>query len=213
MATIVVSQFRPYVQPEVPGCPVVMVDDALIDACRRFSEDTWIINEDLATIPTVAAIQSYALTPAQGGSPAAAICEVFGVKTVVIGGAGPALTPIPEHTTFRYDQTSGTPTAYWFKEGRLWLYPTPDAVVQLSVEGLTRPLKTTSNIIDTYAEHRESISCWAKYKLMSAIGAPWSNPDAALANYRMYRMLAGEQRAKSLTGRVASALRVTPNFF
>lgn len=190
-----------------------MVDDTLIEACRRFSEDTWLVSEDIVAIQTVAATQSYALTPALSGTPAVAICEVFGVKTVVVGGNSPALTPISEQTIARYDQTPGTPTMYWFKEGRLWLFPTPDAVVQLSVEALTRPLRSTRVVSDLYSEHREPVVSWAKYRLMMTVGMPWSNPDVAVANYKTYQLLISGQRAKGNTGRVASTLRAQTNFF
>ena len=205
------DQFRPYVQPSVPGCPLVLVDDTVLNACRKFSEDSWLITEDLATINTVASTQSYTLTPAQMS--ALDVAEVFGVKTVIRDGVLSALSPVQEVTAARYVQALGTPTCYWFADGKLYLYPTPDRVYVLTVEALTRPLQTATIVSSKYIEYRDPVTMYAKFVLMDMAGKPWTNPDDARANYAMYAQKSGEQQRKQGTGRVAAPLRVAANFF
>lgn len=206
MTTVALSVFRPYVQPEVLGCPLVMVDDAIRDAARRFSEDTWIVRADLTSFPTVSTTQNYTLSPPTGH-------EVLSVKTVILDGKGAPLTPAPENASLRYVQTPGAPTHFWFQEGALWFYPTPNAVFQVAVNAIIRPTTTTTVVDSRYEEYREAVASRAKYKLMSMKGVAWADPGAAQFHYALYSQLSNEQQVKDGTGRASSSLRVQTNFF
>lgn len=198
------SSFTPYVQPDVDGAPLVLIEDAIRDGCRRFALDTWLITSDV-TIPTVDATQSYTVTAATG-------MEICGIKTISIDGAAP-IEPIQEDTAKRYVQAAGTPTGYWFKNNLLWLYPTPDAVVSLAVEAIIRPTVAATTVDDKFVEYRDAVAAWAKYTLMSMVGKPWSNPPEAEFFHRVYTQWVGEAKARDNTGRSAVDLRVRPNFF
>ena len=203
MATAL-SAFAPYVQPDVDDAPLVLIEDAIRDGCRRFALDTWLFTSDV-TIPTVASTQSYTVT-------AAALTEIIGVKTISIDGATP-IEPIPEDTAKRYVQADGTPSGYWFKNDLLWTYPTPDSVVSMAVEAVIRPTQAATTVDDKFVEYREAVAAWAKYSLMSMVGKPWSNPPEAEFFHRVYTQRVGEEKARDNTGRVAVDLRVRPNFF
>lgn len=200
------SEFRPYVMPDVPGCPQVMVDDAIREGCRRFSQDTWLLTYDVPAFNTVSGTQSYVLTPPSQH-------EVFGVKTVVKSGEAPPLLPMTEQTLARYAPDDGTPYRYWFKTPSLWLYPTPNLVVALTVEALIRPTQTATTVDNQFVEFREAITCWAKYKLMMVAGKSWYNPNDAKENYATYMKLRGEEKIRQSSGRVATPLRAVANFF
>lgn len=203
MATAL-SAFSPYVRPDVDGAPVPLVEDAILDGCRRFALDTWLITSDV-TIPTVASTQSYTVT-------AAALTEILGVKTISIDGATP-IEPTQEDTARRYVQASGDPGCFWFKNNLLWVYPTPDSVVSMAVEAVIRPTTAATTVDDKFVEYREAIAAWAKYSLMSMVGKPWSNTQEAEFFYRVYLRRVGEEKIRDNTGRVAAELRVRPNFF
>ena len=200
------SAFRPYVMPEVPGCPQIMVDDAIRDACRRFSQDTWLITYDVPAFNTVSGTQSYTLAPPVQH-------EVFGVKTVVKDGEAPALAPVPEQTITRYAADDGTPSVYWFKSPALWLHPKPNLVVSLAVEALIRPTQTALTVDDQFVEFREAVAGWAKFKLMTITGKSWYNPGGAKESYAMYTKLVSEERIRQNSGRVSTPLRAVNSFF
>jgi hypothetical protein len=203
MATAL-SAFSPYVQPDVAGAPLLMVEDAILDGCRRFALDTWLLTSDV-TIPTVAGTQSYTVT-------AAALTEIIGVKTISIDGASP-IEPVPEDTSKRYVQADGDPTCFWFKNSLLWMYPTPESVLSMAVEAIIRPTTAATTVDDKFVEYREAIAAWAKYTLMSMVGQSWSNPQEAEYFYKIYARRVGEEKMRDNTGRVAADLRVRPNFF
>ena len=203
MATAL-SAFSPYVRPDVDGAPNPLIEDAILDGCRRFALDTWLITSDV-TIPTVASTQSYTVTAAAG-------TEIIGVKTISIDGATP-IEPTQEDTAKRYVQDDGTPNCFWFKNSLLWTYPTPDGVVSMAVEAIVRPTTTATTVDDKFVEYREAIASWAKYSLMSMVGKPWSNTQEAEFFYRVYLRRVGEEKIRDNTGRVNAELRVIPNFF
>lgn len=192
--------------PEVPGCPQLMVDDAIREGCRRFSQDTWQITYDVPAFNTVAGTQSYTLAPP-------AQHEVFGVKTVVKDGSVPPLSPVTEQTAARYAPADGPPSNYWYKTPKLWLHPRPNLVASLAVEVLIRPTQSATTVDDQFAEFREAVTCWAKYKLMLVAGKSWYNPGDAKENYATYVKLASEARMKAASGRVATPLRAVAPFF
>jgi hypothetical protein len=200
------SVFEPYVAPEVPGCPLVLIDDAIRDGCRAFSSDSWLIREDLATFNTVVGTQSYTLT-------APATTEIFGVNTVVLGGALPALSRSSDDPSKRYVPQDGKPIEFWFKDGKLWFNTEPDTVTAVLVEALARPLTTAATVDSRYEEYRDAITYWAKSRLKRMMGKPWSNPQGAQEDYQFYISLVGDQRIKDNSGRVARPLRAVASFF
>lgn len=192
--------------PEVPGCPQIMVDDAIREACRQFSFDTWAITYDVTLFNTVATTQSYILTPPVQH-------EIFGIQTVVKDGTYPPLDPVAEQTVARYVQTNGGPTSYWFKSTKIWLYPTPDKVVSLAVEALIRPLQSATTVDDQFLEFRDAIAGFAKGRLMLVSGKSWYNPTDAQTSFRTYMKHVGDQRIRLNSGRVAAPLRAMAAFF
>lgn len=201
------SAFRPYVQPDVPECPLVLVDDAIRDACRALSADTWLFHEDLVTFSTVVGTQSYVLSSAIAG------VEVFGVSTIILNGSLPAILPGSYDASRRYAPVDGAASFFWFREGRLWFDARPLAVATVQVDALVRPTIAATTVDDRYVEYRDAISYWAKFKLMQMVGRPWSNPQDAQISYQFYSSLVGDQRIKDGSGRVARPLRTAAPFF
>lgn len=200
------SAFRPYVTPEVPGCPQVMVDDAIRGGCRSFAFDTWAVRYDVPAFNTVNGTQSYVLTPP-------AQHEIFAVSSAVKDGVYPALSPAPDRAVVRYVQTPGSPTHFWYSLTSLWLHPTPNVAVNLEVEAVIRPTQAATTVDDQFLEYRDAVAAWSKYKLMLAAGKSWYNPEGARENYALYMKHVGDQRVRSNTGRVAAPLRAVTNFF
>lgn len=199
------AAFRPYVLPEVPGCPLVIVDDAIREACRQFSADTWVITYDVPSFNTVIGTQSYSLSaPVQH--------EVYTVKVVVMSGST-ELSPAPESTAARFIPHSGDPSRFWFKSPKLWLDAVPDKVVSLLVEAVVRPTQAAISVDDQYLEFREAIAHYAKAKLMAMTGKPWFMPDMSNSNYIAYTQITSKQRVRVNAGRVAAPLRMVASFF
>jgi hypothetical protein len=200
------SAFTPYITPEMPDCPLVLVEDTIRDACRAFSADTWLIREDLATFNTVVGTQSYTLSPA-------AMTEVLGVNTVILEGKLPALSLGSDDPSKRYVPQDGRPSEFWFWNGKLWFDTEPDSVVTVKVDAVTRPTYTATTVDSKYEEYRDAIAFWTKYRLKSIPGKPWTDPQGAAACYQHYTSIVGKQRAKNNSGGVARPLRAVASFF
>jgi hypothetical protein len=202
MATF--SQFTPYVMPELPGAPLPMVEDALVDGARELADRTWAFR---AVVPVtfVPGTGSYALVPS-------AVDEVIAATGVSVGGAYP-ITPSAPSTNTRLNPAAGTPFEYWVSGQSLMVAPVPEVAVAVEVEVATRPIQGATAIPDVFLPYRTAIAMWAKYKLMSMVGQTWSNPEGAaisMAEFiRQVRLCTYERN----TGKSAAPLRVQTNFF
>jgi hypothetical protein len=200
------SYFMPYITPELPDCPLVLVEDTIRDACRAFAADTWLIREDLASFSTVVGTQSYTLSPA-------AMTEVFGINTVVLDGELPALLPSSDEPSKRYVPQDGRPSAFWFWDGKLWFDTNPDAVVTVEVDAVVRPTYAATSVNSKFEEYRDAIAFWTKYRLKHIPGKAWTDPQGGIASYRFYTDIVGRERIKSNSGKVARPLRAVAAFF
>lgn len=202
MATV--ESFRANVQPDVPACPTPYIDSAIVDACRAFARDTWLLTQSTLEV-TSAGSQVIDLFGGVGE-------EVIGVSSVVIDGSM-QLTPYEPNQVLIDVQQPGRPTHYWFRDGQLVLFPTPDAAYSLSVQSITSPVFGTTSVDDRYLGYVEAIRAHTLYKIMRTPGAAWSDPQSAMANYALYKSLAGNFKNTSLFGGSHAQRRVIPNFF
>lgn len=202
MATF--SQFTPYVMPELPGAPLPMVEDALIDGARELADRTWAFRS-IVPVTFVPGTGSYALVPS-------AADEVIAATAVSIANAYP-INPSAPPSDVRLNPTSGAPFEYWVSGQSLVVNPVPTEAASVEVEVATRPIQGATAIPDVFLPYRTAIAMWAKYKLMSMVGQTWSNPEGAVNSMaefvRQVRLCTYEKN----TGKVAAPLRVQTNFF
>ena len=205
MATTLDS-FRPQVQAEVPACPAIVIDGAIRDACRTIAWDTWAVRSDIP-VTTIADTQSYTLS-------APADHEVIAVKSVVMGG-DTLLTPYSGSVpaSVRLIMRSGTPQAFWYRAGNLWLYPVPTDVRTLVAEAVIQPTRTAATVDDRFLNYAEAIGYWALYRLKAATGQAWTDEAGARFNYQRYADITLDIRTAFDTSGTSGSRRVCTNFF
>ncbi len=199
------SAFRPYIMPEVPGCPQLLVDDAVREASRQFSLDTWLVTYDVPSFNTVVGTQSYTPTPP-------AQHEVLAVATVVKNGST-ELDPSGESTAAKYAPRDGSPVKFWFKSAKLWFDSVPDSIEPILVEAVIRPTQAATTVDDQYLEYRDIITAYAKAKLMAMAGKSWYSPPDSNAYYIAYTVQVSKQKVRKNSGRSAAPLRAVAPFF
>jgi hypothetical protein len=202
MATL--DSFRPMIQVELHACPTVTIDAAVIEACRAIANDTWLVRYDV-TEYVFAGTPNYTVTAPSGH-------EVFAVKSIVLDGAT-VLTPCADSAAKRNIAVTGTPNQYWFVDGELWLYPTPDTSYTVVVDAVIRPLFTATTVDDKFVPLSDAVYAWALSKLKRMDGVLWVDSQGSVLNYRLYKQLVGARRTTRDTSGTVNVRRVVPHFF
>lgn len=159
------TEIRARVHVEVPGCPLVLMDQKILDAAREFFRRTYIWRKELSAINIVAATTSYALTAPSGA-------QIVDVTKVEIQ---------DRQLTRGFDFTMSLDA-----DATVVLEDSPTANITggLVVEVALMPALGTTSMEDRfYNMWPEAFAHGAKYYLMTIPGKPWSNPEAA-AYYR-----------------------------
>lgn len=179
------TPFESQIRPEVPGCPLVVVQDAIIHACRQFAEDTGLLRDTL-TVFSADDVENYTLTPLSAQN------EIFAVYAVTRDDI--VLTPLAESPYLRLDRKS-RPFYYAYNNKQLQLLPRPSDAEEYTVEAMVRPIYQATQIIDDrFADYVDLISHWAKYRLMSMVNQPWTSMDGTMFNKQRYDALTSDAK-------------------
>jgi len=184
--------------------PLFTVDSAIREACRAIAERSWMFRNTVS-VTTVASTQSYAVTAPTNH-------EVFAVKAVSIGGAT-MLTPITDDPAMRHIQSLGTPSFYWFRDGQITLYPTPDAAVTLSIESVIRPTFAATAVDDRFLPMQDAVGYYALFLLMNTNNQVWGNAAAAAFNFQRFTASLNNHRSAFEASGVFNTRHVRPVFF
>lgn len=166
------TALRPEVQPHVPGCPVVMIDDAILKAVIDFCNRSRAYRFTPAEIAVVASTGDYTVTDLPTGTAIAWLLEAE-LDDVPID------TPIPESILLSWATEEGTPTAAIVaSETQIGLRKVPDASGTLAVRLALRPLLTATTYPDEFHNlYQEGIAAGALAKLFAQPKKEWTAPE------------------------------------
>jgi hypothetical protein len=182
------TQIESLVRTDVPGCPEPIIDDAILQACRQFAEDSGLLRDNVS-VTTVAGTQDYTLTLASTSW----TNEVFALYAV--RNSSRVLTPLAEDPSLRITRT-GLPSYYTYQNGQIQFYPNPDVADTYTVEAMVRPTYTagTSVVDDRFGPYIDLLSHWAKFRLHSMAAQAWTDPQAAVYNKQRYDSLSSDAK-------------------
>jgi len=169
------EDFYKHVQPHVPGCPEVVIEqhlrDAAIDFCER--SQVWVYQSPEFT--TEAGQTDYFVEIESG-----ALLDnilALSVDGLPINRIAPAHTPrdmaAPDQRPDRY---------YIFRGQEVRLLPAPDAAYTINATVALKPSLSSRGVPDfVFETHGRTIACGAIASLAVIPGKEWTNPD--IANY------------------------------
>jgi hypothetical protein len=211
MATL--SNFYPYVLPEVPGCPEISVDVALRSSLIEFCEKSLVIQRDHDPLTVVAGVVDYDFEPPTGS---------LVVKVMKAWYKSEELIPLaPDEVedaelynrSFSGANTTGSQPRYILQkdERTFSLYPIPDVNVAngLTMRVAYKPTRTASSFEDVlFEDYAEVIAAGAKARLMMSPGKTYTNPQLAVALMDMFGRGVNTARSRAGRGHVRSDLSV-----
>jgi len=204
------TDFLPEVMPSVAGCPVPLVINAIRNSVIEFLKATCIVEQTI-TIPLLAGVASYPLTPAAGTVAQTFVRgKVGGVSDV----SPTALIELENSYQLWRTLTSAAPTHAFIENGALTVSPTPTADASMESVFTSTPSRSATDVEDAILEDWiEGVAHGALYRLMALPGFPWANPD--LAAYHRAEFMAAIDSAilSRLKGNTDTSLSVKPRRF
>lgn len=174
MATVQFTDWLPYVQAEVDGCPRAMIMDAIRQTVIAFCGRSRIWRLQCNPLTTQVGVNTYSLE-----IPSYAQC--VSVRSVIYNDWKPVLE---ERTTEQLDAayvewrtTSGKPKYYVFQSPNIITFDkVPDAEVGVQVLVALKPRQNALEVDEMiFEEYRDQIASGAISRLMLMVDKPWSN--------------------------------------
>lgn len=201
------TTFAKYVRPEVPGCPEVVILDAIKRAGIEFCKRTKTIKETVA-ISTVADQARYDLDTGEG----TVVEEVLAVKRDGADNLNPS--SFAEFTNYHMDRDSGTPNFFYLDGTELVLGNIPDAVESLSAIVRIRPAEDATTLPDELANrYLMEIAAGAKSYLMFQAKKPWTDIEQAVTNNAIFQKAISDANLREAKGGANKPLRTTMHSF
>lgn len=197
--------FLPLTIGRLPGCPEMLVREAVRAACIEFCTRTRLAHFE-EPVEVRAGERFAELFPADG--------VVYRVEAVRRGASD--LTPSSRHDFARegWDVMSGAPVAFYLESDRLLaLGPIPETDETLVARGVMRPADNAASVPEAlYSDWREAIAAgaraWMRRHYQSWADAQLEADDRAFFDHAVAR--ANLDRARGGTGR---SLRAKSYFF
>jgi hypothetical protein len=166
--------FYTLVQPHVPGCPEIVIDQHLQEAAADFCARSEVWRFDIERGYTFRGVSDYDVDVPQG-----AVLENV-TSLFLDGGRLAQLADVyaaPNPTT-----PPAAPTHYGrYEDQQIRFFPTPDARYEYRGSGVLKPKLTATGVEDfIYETHGRSIACGAIASLTIIPGKEWTNPELAL---------------------------------
>jgi hypothetical protein len=205
------AAFRSRVLPNLPSCPDILVDQAVLDACIEFCEKTNIVR--FTSDPTAVASGEYEIdidTPTSS--------KVVQVQRVWIGAT--ELTPLQEDDVGVFGFTeavtgetvaNGTPTSFGeIRPGTIALYPRPNSTVYITTRSSIKPSRSATSVDDVlYEDWVNVIASGALYRLYT-MKAEWQDTARAGIELAAFKQGVGNAILESRRGRNRSDDVVRP---
>lgn len=211
MATL--SDFYPYVLPEVPGCPEPTVDIAIRSALIEFCEKSLVVQRDLDPLTVVKGIVDYDLEPPTDQL-VSKILRVW-YKGAELSPTAPDNISAPEVYNRLFTGASverSDPRIYLQKDDvTVSVYPIPKDTVAngLTVRVALKPTRAAEAIENVlFQDYAEAIAHGAKYRLLSMASKPWTNGPAASASFAAYNAGINTARQRASRGGTRADVRI-----
>lgn len=170
-----------YVAPEVPGCNVLAIEQALMEAVRAFCAATWVWEHE-----TSAWIRA--------GKDTGAIRVSAGMSILGI-------------VSWESEHTSEPPMLY--RNGYVRARRDVASDTKYSLTVAVQPARTETEIPDWLDEQsRDAVVAHAKHSLLMLPGKDWTNPARAGILYQIYRDAVNSTKRDRNTNRLRGAMRV-----
>jgi len=176
------SQFYPFVEPEVMGCPYPVIDHQLRLAMREFCDETRVWKEwlDPVTLDGTTSRFDYDLTQSQE-LVRVLRASIDGEELDIVDGGS---TPADWNEDVPSDITRDT--LVHFDTAEYLILPKPTAGGVLLVQMAFRPSLAATQVGDIlYTRYAEKVAEGCKARLMAMLGQPWAN--AAQSDYHARR--------------------------
>jgi hypothetical protein len=202
---VTLESFLPLVRGRLPGCPEMILENGVRDACIEFCKRTQFLTEAV-TVDVVSGEAAVTLYPDTDTH-----WEVLSVQR-----DAELLTPLfrAEFVTQGLDVDSGTP-AYYYLEGdrTLVLGPIPDADETLTAVVTLRPKDTATRVADAlYSDLREAIAAGARAWVRRNYG-DWVNPQFEAEDRKIFEYAIHNQNIRRARGGGSVPLRVRTHSF
>jgi len=211
MATL--SNFYPFVLPEVPGCPEPTVDTATLSALIDFCEKSLVVQRDLDPVTVVKGIVDYDLEPPTNQL-VSKILRVW-YKGKELSPTAPDSISAPEVYNRLFEGANvgrSDPRVYLQKNDvSVSLYPIPKDTVAnaLTVRVALKPTRAAETIEDVlFQDYAETIAHGAKYRLLSMANKPWTNGPGASASFAAYNTGINTARQRASRGGTRADVRI-----
>lgn len=207
------TDFYPYVLPEVPGCPEPTVDIALRSALIEFCEKTLVIQRDLDPVTVVKGITDYDIDP-PASQLVSRLMRVW-YKDVELAPTAPDNVHNAEvyNTLFTgADKERSDPRMFIQKDERTFsIYPIPKDTVAngLTIRAALKPTRNAETVEDVlFEDYAETVAHGAKYRLLSMASKPWTNGPAASLALAAFNSGINVARQRASRGHTRADLRV-----
>jgi hypothetical protein len=168
------SNFYPYIQPFVPGCPEVVIESHLQEAAAEYIGRSEIWRFEVENDFTSKNTADYEIDV-----PTGAILE--NILVLYIDGQ-PVKRVTDRHYALPNTTDTGSPSAFTiYQDAQIKFFPTPDKKYTFSGVGTLKPSLSATGVEDFIFEtHGRSIACGAIHRLCAIPGKEWSNPEVAM---------------------------------
>ena len=194
------DDFLPLLRGRLPGCPDIVLKDAVRDACIEFCRRTELL---VQTTPLTVIAGDRVVWP---DFDAGTAWEVLSLTR-----DGRMLSPVNrrETTTQSWDVDTGVPLYYYLEgDGSLVLAPIPDADETLTLTVTVCPAATATEVDDAlYHGHRETIAAGARAWVRRNLG-DWVNPQLEAEDRKVFEYAIHNQNIRRARGGANTPLRV-----
>lgn len=202
------SEIAKYVRPDVPGCPDIMILDAILRAGIEFCKRTRTVKEDL-TITTILDIPDYVLNTSAG----TVVDEVLSVARGQYENLDPST-----HKEFEqegYNKIVGTPQYFYLKgDNTLVLGNIPVGVEDLDVVVKIRPAEDATVLPDEIVNrYKYELASGAKSILMLMSKQPWTDIQMATVHRGLFEDAIATTNLREAKGASRKPLRVVGQYF
>lgn len=171
------TALRPKVQPHVPDCPVLMIDDAILDAVIDFCNRSRAYRYTPAEITVVASTANYTVSDLPAGTEIAwLLAAEYDDRPIDTPDTG----SVPQ---FWATDEGEVTAAVVYSATQIGLRKVPDEASTLNVRLALRPTLSATTFLDEFnALYREQIAAGALARLYAMPKKAWSAPDLVKFN-------------------------------
>ena len=197
-----ISDFRPRVLSQVPGCPGFIADRAVVDAIIQFCSDTWIMKKgfEVAVLSTDVDTTLNDSVDIDISAVASTTLKPLAIDRFQIDGANYTVKKRELSTDITYLDEIGIGSVKFFdftSDTVIRMWPFEEEAMTFFLNVVFKPLSTITTIDDfIYDNHIEPIVSMAQATLQEMAKKPWTNSAGARGNRVDYAEGMGKARIK-----------------